>query len=34
LGSPPPVDPLEAIETLRVIEAAQESIRSGQIIPF
>jgi predicted dehydrogenase len=34
LGGPPPVDPLEAIETLRVIEAAQESIRSGQIIPF
>lgn len=34
MGGPPPVDPLEAIETLRVIEAAQESIRSGQVIPL
>src|SRR5579883_2812627 len=32
MGGPPPVDPLEAIETLHVIEAAQESIRKGQVI--
>ncbi len=34
MGGPPPVDPFEAIETLRVIEAAQASIRSGQAIPL
>ncbi len=32
MGGPPPVDPLEVIETLRVIEASQESIRRGQVI--
>lgn len=34
MGGPPPVDPLEVLDTLRVIEIAQESIRTGQVIPF
>lgn len=32
MGGPPPVDPFEAIETLHVIEDAQESIRSRQVV--
>ncbi|HET8843305.1 MAG TPA: Gfo/Idh/MocA family oxidoreductase [Ktedonobacteraceae bacterium] len=32
LGGPPPVDPYEAIEVLRIIEAAQESARLGKIV--
>ena len=32
MGGPPPVDPLEAIDTLHVIEAAQESASRGTAI--
>lgn len=32
MGGPPPVDPLEVLDALRVIEAAQESARRGVII--
>lgn len=32
MGGPPPVDPLEAIDALRVIEAAQESARNGIMV--
>jgi predicted dehydrogenase len=31
-GGPPPVDPTEVVQVLRVIEAAQQSARSGQVI--
>jgi predicted dehydrogenase len=34
MGGPPPVDPGEALDVLRVIEAAQESARSGTVIDF
>jgi predicted dehydrogenase len=34
LGGPPPVDPYEAVEVLRVIEAAQESARQRKVIRF
>lgn len=34
LGGPPPVDPYEVVDVLRVIEAAQESARKGQVIKF
>lgn len=34
LGGPPPVDPYEVLDVLRVIEAAQESARSGKIVKF
>lgn len=33
-GSAPPVDPVEALMTLRIIEAAQESARIGQCVYF
>jgi hypothetical protein len=32
MGGPPPVDPLEVIDVLHVIEAAQESARRGAIV--
>lgn len=32
MGGPPPVDPLEAIDVLHVIESAQESARRGVIV--
>jgi predicted dehydrogenase len=32
MGGPPPVDPHEALDTLRVIEAAQESARRGCLV--
>jgi hypothetical protein len=31
-GSPPPVDPLDAIRGLRVLEAAEASSRMGAVI--
>jgi predicted dehydrogenase len=31
-GSPPPVDPADALRTLRIIEAAGESARGGKIV--
>jgi scyllo-inositol 2-dehydrogenase (NADP+) len=31
-GGPPPVNPEDALETLRVIEAAQESARTGSVV--
>lgn len=34
MGGPPPVDPVEVLDTLRVIEAAQESARRGVTIDF
>ena len=30
----PPVDPLESVEVLRIIEAAFDSARSGSVVPF
>ena len=33
-GSPPPVDPGEAIAVLEVIEAAFQSARNGQVVPL
>ena len=32
MGGPPPVDPLEVVDTLHVIEAAQESARRGAVV--
>jgi scyllo-inositol 2-dehydrogenase (NADP+) len=32
MGGPPPVDPLDAIDTLHVIEAAQESARRSAVV--
>ncbi|HEY1353622.1 MAG TPA: Gfo/Idh/MocA family oxidoreductase [Ktedonobacteraceae bacterium] len=32
MGGPPPVDPQEALDTLKILEVAQESICSGQVI--
>lgn len=34
MGGPPPVDPLEAIDVLHVISAAQESAMRGTVIEF
>ncbi len=36
LGSsgPPPVDPLESVDVLRIIEAAFDSARSGSVVPL
>lgn len=34
LGGPPPVDPYEAIDVLRVIEGAQESAKQGKVVKF
>jgi scyllo-inositol 2-dehydrogenase (NADP+) len=31
-GSPPPVDPAEAVEVIRVIEAVGQSVREGRIV--
>lgn len=31
-GGPPPVDPQDALETLRVIEAARESVHAGNVV--
>ena len=31
-GGPPPVNPAEAVETLRVIEAAQQSAKNGTVV--
>jgi predicted dehydrogenase len=31
-GTPPPVDPLDAIRGLRVLEAAEESSRTGSVV--
>ena len=31
-GTPPPVDPADAVETLRVIEAAQISVREARVV--
>jgi predicted dehydrogenase len=31
-GAPPPVDPCDAVEGLRVIEAAHQSVREGRIV--
>jgi predicted dehydrogenase len=33
-SGPPPVDPLDSVEVLRIIEAAFESARSGSVVPF
>jgi predicted dehydrogenase len=33
-GGPPPVDPGDSVEGLRIIEAAFESARSGAVVPF
>lgn len=33
-GTPPPVDPLEALMTMKVIEAARQSSLSGQCVQF
>lgn len=32
MGGPPPIDPLEAIDVLHVIEAAQESVKRGSVV--
>jgi predicted dehydrogenase len=31
---PPPVDPLDSVDVLRIIEAAFDSARSGSVVPF
>jgi predicted dehydrogenase len=33
-GGPPPVDPLDGVEVLRIIEAAFDSARSGSVVAF
>lgn len=33
-SGPPPVDPLDSVEVLRIIEAAFDSARSGSVVPF
>jgi len=33
-GGPPPVDPKDAVVVLRIIEAAQQSGRSGTVVGF
>jgi scyllo-inositol 2-dehydrogenase (NADP+) len=34
MGGPPPVDPADALASLRVIEAAQHSARTGTVVSF
>ena len=33
-SGPPPVDPLDSVRVLRIIEASFESARSGSVVPF
>ncbi|HJS26148.1 MAG TPA: Gfo/Idh/MocA family oxidoreductase, partial [Actinomycetota bacterium] len=33
-GGRPPVDPLESVDVLRIIEAAFDSARTGSVVPF
>ena len=33
-GGPPPVDPRDSVQGLRIIEAAFESARTGAVVPF
>lgn len=33
-SGPPPVDPLDSVEVLRIVEAAFDSARTGTVVPF